>query len=115
MTDVNNIGQQGGGIPEDMLKAYMEGRLPAEQQREVEARLAEEGMESDALEGLQEISLQESEAIASRINHKLQHELRTKKYRNKKLFTDNKWNWMAVLIVLLLCVLGFVVVKIFVG
>lgn len=103
--------RQNGNVPEDKLMAYLEGRLSPDEQREIEAMLGEDGMESDALEGLHEISAQDARAAAGRINYKLQHELKAKKYRNKRQFADNKWAWMAVIIILLLCVMGYWVIK----
>ena len=100
-----------GTLPEDKLLAYLEGRLTADEQREVEAILHEDGMESDAVEGLNELSARDTRQVASRINYKLQHDLKTKRYRNNKLFVDNKWAWLAVLIVLSLCILAYCVIK----
>lgn len=101
-----------GTLPEDKLLAYMEGRLTADEQREVEAVLHDDGMESDALDGLKELSAREAKRVATRINYNLQHDLKTKKYRNNKLFADNKWAWLAVFIVLSLCILAYCVIKI---
>lgn len=110
MSERKHIWQQ-GNLPEDKLMAYLEGRLSPQEQREVEALLGDDGPESDALEGLNELGANEAKQLSTRINYKLQHDLRTNKYRSKKLYGDNKWAWLAVLIVLLLCVLGYVVIK----
>lgn len=98
-------------LPEDKLVAYLEGRLSPEEQREVEALLGDEGMESDAIEGLQQLKMEEARQLAAQINYKLQAELRPARRKPRGYFADNKWAWMAVLIILLFAVLGYVLVK----
>ena len=50
-------------LTEDMLQAYFDGNLSAEQQHEVEMWLSETGIEADALEGLHTIPANESREI----------------------------------------------------
>ncbi len=112
MTDQQDISQYGKGhLPEEKLLAYLEGRLSPAEQREVEALLAEESMESDALEGLQQLPADKTRLIAERINYRLQHDLKKNRHRGKKHFSDNKWSWLAVLIVLILSILAYFVIQ----
>lgn len=112
MSAEQDIWQHGkGNLPEEKLLAYLEGRLSPQEQRDVEALLADEGMESDALEGLKELPAEQTQQLASRINYKLQHDLRKKRHHKRNHFADNKWAWLAVLVVLLLSVLGYCVLK----
>ncbi|CAG1005648.1 hypothetical protein ANRL2_04513 [Anaerolineae bacterium] len=112
MADQQDISQYGKGrLPEDKLMAYLEGKLSPAEQREVEALLAEEGMESDALEGLQQLPVNKAHRMAERINYRLQHDLKKNRHRGRKGFTDNKWGWIAILIVLLLAVLAYFILK----
>lgn len=112
MSDQQDISQHGKGrLPEDKLLAYLEGTLSAAEQREVEALLAEEGMESDALEGLQQLPADKTRHIANRINYRLQHDLKKARFRNRRGFTDNKWAWVAVLVVLMVAVLAYLVMR----
>ena len=62
MSELDDILKNGnkGKLPEEMLMAYLEGRLNPEQQREVEAWLAAEGMESDGVDGLKELPAAET-------------------------------------------------------
>lgn len=99
-----------GKLPEELLQAYLEGRLSPEQQREVETWLSEEGMESDAVEGLKELPARDTKQLVDRLNYNLHHELAKKKRRHSTI-KDNQWAWLAILVVLMLCVLGFVVIK----
>ena len=99
-----------GRLPEDRLMAYLEGKLSPEEQHEVERWLAEEGMESDALEGLKTLEPGETKKIAHRLNYNLRNELAGKKRRSKQI-ADNQWSWLAVLIILLLAVAAYMVIR----
>lgn len=112
MTNQQDISQNGHGrLPEDKLLAYLEGRLSPAEQREVEALLADEGMEGDALEGLHQLSVNKAQQMAERINYSLHHDLKKERYRSKKLFKDNKWGWVAVLLVIILSILAYWVIQ----
>lgn len=112
MADQQDISQYGKGhLPEDKLLAYLEGRLSPAEQREVEALLAEEGMESDALEGLQQLPAHKTRNMAERINYRLQHDLKKNRHRGRKSFSDNKWGWLAVFIILILSILAYFVLQ----
>ena len=112
MSDTHNIWNDDakGLLPEDKLLAYMEGRLSPEEQHEVEAWLAEEGMEADAIEGLQQ---EKSSSVLKSVN-RLNDNLNTHLYKNRrrrKQISDNPFAWIAVVIILLLAVLAYVVIK----
>lgn len=109
MSELNNIWNSGKGkLPDDKLMAYLEGELSAEEQHEVEQWLADEGMEADALEGLKALPASESKEMVIAINYQLRKKLNKKK-RGRKQEVDNNWAWLAVLIVLLLCIAAYVV------
>lgn len=112
MSAQQDISQYGKDrLPEDKLLAYLEGRLSPAGQREVEALLAEEGMESDALEGLQQLPADKTRHMAQRINYRLQLDLKKNRHRGRKGFADNKWVWVAVLVVLMVAVLAWLIIK----
>lgn len=112
MTGRKDIRNNGSKLNEELLMAYLDGKLQGEERRRVEELLSEEGMESDAAEGLQVLGSDEARRLSSRINHKLHYEIRNRNRKGEMVFRDNKWSWMAVAIVLLLAVLGYVVIKI---
>jgi len=113
MTDGNNIWKDmsaaGKGLPEEQLLAYLEGRLSGDALREVEEWLATEGMEGDALEGLQTLNPSEAREMTAQLNNQLQRSLK-KKTRRRRGMMDQKWSWIAVCVILLLIVLAFAVV-----
>lgn len=113
MSEQSNIWNHGQNkLTEDMLQAYFEGKLSAEQQHEVEMWLSEAGMEADALEGLQTLPSNETRDIAGKLNKELQQQLRKKPRRRTKAIKENYWGWVAIAVILLLCVLAYVVLHI---
>lgn len=112
MSEVNDIFHNGKGkLNEEKLNAYLEGRLSVQEQHEVEQWLADEGMEADAIEGLKNIPVSETTSITQRINRNLQQELHKKSRRRSKAIKDNNWAWVAVIIILLLCIVAYLVMQ----
>lgn len=112
MSDLKDILQDGmGKLPEDKLLAYLEGRLSPEEQHEVEQWLGDEGMESDAVEGLKNMQPAETRDTIDRINHALRKQLMPKK-RKRRQIKDNPWAVQAVVIILLLIILAYIVIRI---
>ena len=111
MSDKSNISPTGGKhIPEDKLMAYLEGRLSPAEQHEVELLLANEGMESDALEGLKTIDATDARQSVIRLNHKLRNNLRNKKRMRRKL-PSNQLTWIAIVVILFLAIVAYLVIK----
>jgi ferric-dicitrate binding protein FerR (iron transport regulator) len=109
MAELNDIWNSGKGkLPEDKLMAYLEGKLSPEEQHEVEAWLAEEGMESDAVEGLKELPASETCKTVNKLNYQLRSAL-GKKPRRTKAIAKNEWAWLAIILILLLCIAGYAV------
>jgi anti-sigma factor RsiW len=80
MTNANDIWPKGSGrVSEEQLLAYMEGTLNEAERREVELWLSEEGMESDAYDGLAQIAAPDRSASIARINTRLRKKLKKKK------------------------------------
>ncbi|MFI5195933.1 MAG: hypothetical protein ACHQD8_02495 [Chitinophagales bacterium] len=116
MSDENNIlstGHGNGGkerLPEDKLMAYLEGKLSAAEQHEVELWLADEGMESDALEGLRKLKPEETMYSVNKLNHNLRKAMLSKKRVRRRPKTD-QFTWIAVVIILLLIVVAYLVIR----
>ncbi len=97
-------------LSEDKLMAYLEGKLSPAEQHEVEQWLADESMESDALEGLQGHSTTETRHSVNRLNHSLRKNIFGKKRKRRPLKTD-QFSWVAIVIVLLLVVIAYIVIR----
>ncbi|RYD55823.1 MAG: zf-HC2 domain-containing protein [Sphingobacteriales bacterium] len=113
MSDLNDIWNSGKGkLPEEKLQAYLEGKLSAEESREVELWLSEEGMESDAAEGLSELPPGDTNKIVGKLNADLNKTLASKRKRRTKAIGENKWGWVAIIVILLLCILAYFVINV---
>ena len=111
MSETGNISPTGGKpIPEDKLMAYLEGRLSPAEQHEVELLLAEEGMESDALEGLKTIDTTDARQSVIRLNHNLHKTLHNKK-RKRRPLPSNQLTWIAIVVILFLAIVAYLVIK----
>lgn len=113
MSDHNYISPLGPGkgkLPQEKLLAYLEGKLPPDEQHEVEQWISEEGMESDALDGLRQMPATERGQSISKLNHRLRKSLMHKTRKRRKLKTD--YNVLAaVFIILLLAVIAYLVIR----
>jgi anti-sigma factor RsiW len=101
------------GLSDEQLMAYLEGRLPEAERHAVEALLAGEGMESDAVEGLQALGPAEAQGMKRKVNAELQRTLGKKKLRRRGI-GEQQWSLVAVMVVLVLlvvCYLVFFVMK----
>lgn len=96
-------------LPDELLMAYLEGRLSPEERHRVELWLATEGLESDALEGLQQLPVSDTKESVVAINYQLTQNLKKKK-RKRKHFSGNFWSWLAVIIILLLTILAYIII-----
>jgi hypothetical protein len=114
MSEQNNIppfGSSGGEkLSEDKLMAYLDGKLSAAEQHDVEQWLADESMEGDAVEGLRILKTDDTRHSVSKLNHKLRHTILNKKRKRKALKTEYI-TWTAILIILLLAVLAYIVIR----
>jgi anti-sigma factor RsiW len=97
-------------LKEEKLLAYLDGKLPPEEQHEVEAWLADEGMESDAVDGLQELAKAERTQSINTLNNKLRKTIGRKTRKARKLKTDVN-QMAAVLIILLLIIVAYCVIR----
>ena len=91
--------------------AYLEGKLSPAEQHDVELWLAEEGMESDAVEGLRTLQPGETKHSLGKLKHGLNKTMLGKKSKRKPLRTDHI-TWIAIGIILLLTVVAYLVVRI---
>ena len=113
MSEGNNIlpnGPERERITEESLMLYLEGKLTPAQQHSVEQWLADEGMESDALEGLQSISPVETKLTVNKLNHRLLKTLHHKK-RKRRPVASNYYTILAMGIILLLAIVAYLVIR----
>ena len=111
MSDYKDIlsPEDGRPLSEEQLLAYLEGSLSDEERRAVELQLSAEGMESDAIEGLQTLSPEDSKAMKLRLNAGLQQTLHKKRPKRRGI-EGQSWTWIAIVVILLLAAVCYAVV-----
>jgi anti-sigma factor RsiW len=109
MSDYKDIWQDSGhegSLSDEQLLAYIEGRLPEEERHAVEEWLSREGMESDAIEGLQSLKGEEARGMKKRLDISLQQVL-GKKRKKRRGIGEQRWTWIAIAIVLMLAIVCY--------
>ena len=101
-------------IDQQTLLAYLNGELDAATAAAFERRLEDDPFLKDATEGLKPhadpVALK---AVVEHLNHQLNHQLKPKKSRRLQKILTFPWAYVAILLVLILVVLGFVVIRFF--
>jgi hypothetical protein len=75
----------------------------------IEEALSNEGMESDAMDGLQALTTAETQSLKHRLNSELLHTLHKKRHKRRAI-SSQRWTWIAILVILMLAVLGYAVI-----
>ena len=100
-------------IDNQKLMDYLSGKLTGEALHEVERSMADNEFLNDAVEGLQQISnKKDMQAYVDQLNASMQKTLEKKKNRRlKRRLKEEPWGILAVIIIIVLCVLGFIVIR----
>lgn len=99
-------------INQETLLLYLQGKLSAEQQHEVEKHLLEDDFETDAVEGLQNLKDQQRIAlIVNQLNRDLKKRTQKKRQdREKRQLPSQWWLYMTIIIILLLIVISYFII-----
>jgi len=97
------------GLTEAQMLAYLEGRLSEAETRRVEKILSEEGMDSDAAEGLMNLPIAETREMVNQLNQKMQRQLKSRRVRRRA--DTQLWTWVTVFLILILIALGYYLIK----
>lgn len=103
----SNEGQQPAG---DRLTAYLDGQLSPEEQHEIEQWLSDEGMESDAMDGLKMLEPNDTKITVNRLNQNLHKTLHSRKGKRRTAKTDMN-TVIAIVVIILLAVVAFLVIR----
>lgn len=99
-------------VDQETLLQYLQGKLSAEQQHEVEKQLMDSDFETDALEGLQNFKDKKNiSLLVDQLNADLKKRTEKKKRFKQKLKLELDSSLvLAVIIILLLVVISFVII-----
>lgn len=96
-------------VDQEMLLQYLQGKLSAQEQHELEKQMMGDDFESEALEGLQEIKNKKNiAALVDQLNADLKRRTEKKKKLREKLKLNLDSNLIiAIVIILLLIILSY--------
>ena len=115
MEDLSNIWTIDDELNEEQLLNYLQGNAPGDEAHSIEKQMADDAFVNDAIEGLQSFkSTRSLNEYVGNLNKKLQKKLDAKKQKKEKREIKHMgWVILAVIIILVLCVLGYVVIHMF--
>jgi hypothetical protein len=99
-------------VDQETLLKYLQGHLSAQEEHEVEKNLLDDDFEAEALEGLQAMRNKRHIAdIVEQLNRDLKKKTsRKKKWRIKREARMEPWLLLAIVLILLLVIIGFIVI-----
>lgn len=102
-------------VDTDYLLAYLEGTLPHKEQHDLEAIIEHDPFLNDAIEGLSYIDDKDYlKSITAQINIQLKKQIDSRRQtRHKSRKIDDHWGWVAVAVILILCVMAWLVIHAF--
>jgi hypothetical protein len=100
-------------IDNQQLMDYLSGKLSGEDLHEVERSMAGDEFLNDAVEGLQQVkNPRDMQAYVDQLNAAMQKSLEKKKSRRlRRRLKDDPWTYLAIILVLGLCLLAYVVIR----
>ncbi len=113
MEDLNNIWNDEDELNEEQLLNYIKGNSTDEEQHVVEKQMNDSSLVNDAVEGLQQFSSTgKMNSYVQQINMQLKQQLHSKK-KNKNRFypTNTSWQIIAVVIIIVLCLVGYAIIE----
>lgn len=112
MSDLNNIFNQGAEPNEEALKRYLDNTASEEERFAIENHMADEAFMNDAVEGLQSFkSGHQMQDYVNQINKELHKQTNKKKKRRlKRHMEDQNWTLISVILIIILCILGYFVI-----
>jgi hypothetical protein len=100
-------------IDNQQLMDYLSGKLSGEALHELERSMADNEFLNDAVEGLQQVHDKKNmQAYVDQLNASMQKTLEKKKQRRlKRRLKEDPWSLLAVILVIALCILGYLVIR----
>jgi hypothetical protein len=110
---LNILPDNNNGIDDQKLMDYLEGSLSGKEKYEVEKWMADNDIAGDAVEGLQNIKDKKNlQLYVDQLNKNLQTQLQKKKHRRIRMrLKEYPWIYFTVVLILLLCIIGYFVLR----
>ncbi len=99
-------------VDQETLLKYLQGQLSADEQHEVEKSLLDDPFEADALEGLSAIeNKQKISSVVAQLNRDLKKKTsQRKKGKLARVVGVETWLLLAIALILLLAVIGYMII-----
>ena len=106
------LGNLSTEIDQETLMLYLQGKLSAEQQHEVEKKMLDDDFDNDAFEGLHNIKDKRNlQSVIEQLNTDLKKKTEKKKaFKNKLKLKSEPWLWISIVIILLLIILSYFII-----
>lgn len=113
MSEISNIFNDNSNITEEQLMLYLQGKLTGDALHEVEKQMADSAFIDDAAEGLQSVQdTNKLENYVQQLNKNLHQQLQNRKTKKEKRRIKNlQWGIVAAVVIMLLCLVGYIVLK----
>ena len=110
---LNILSNSNKDIDNQQLMDYLNGQLSGDALHEVEKSMADNEFLNDAVEGLQGLEGKTNmQSYVDELNAAMQKSLTKKKARRlRRRLKDQNWTLLAIILVIVLCVLGYLVIK----
>jgi hypothetical protein len=110
---LNILSNSNKDIDNQQLMDYLAGKLSGDELHEVEKSMADNEFLNDAIEGLQRMSnKKDMQTYVDELNTSMQKSLAKKKQRRiKRQLKEEPWGLLAIVLVIVLCVIGYVVIR----
>lgn len=114
---LNILANSNKEIDNQLLMDYLSGNLTGEKKHAVEEWMADNDFMSDALEGLESIPDKKNvQVYVEELNRSLQKNLKKRKiHREKMRLKENPWTYLAILVVLVLCLAVYFILHRYLG
>ena len=110
---LNILSNSNKDIDNQQLMDYLSGNLSGEPLHDVERSMADNAFLNDAVEGLQRMdNKKDVQTYVDELNAALQKSVVKKKQRRlKRQMKETPWSYLAILLVILLCVIAYVIIR----
>jgi anti-sigma factor RsiW len=110
---LNILSNSNKDIDNQKLMDYLAGKLSEQEKHEVERWMADNDFANEAMEGLQDFSgKKDLNNYVDQLNKELNQYIQQKKQRREhRKIKDQPWTYLAVFLILLLVIMGWIVIR----
>jgi len=111
----NILSNSNKDIDNQKLMDYLSGKLSDSEKHEVEKLMSDSHFMNDAVEGLQNVEDKNKlQVYVDQLNKELHQQLqKPRDRREEKKIQEYPWTYLAIILILGLCILGYIVIRMF--